>query len=173
MRKRRGPGRRVVVLVPLLLCAFSVARAQSTLTKIGQLDLGVGGLSASVTPAQPQIPKNIATGVQIVVTLNGQPLDANGVAQYLGGSFQIAGELSGPGLTQTIDVPQTRAPNSLILNLPALTADGNYTLSNLRFLVNGTDALDLSPSTVTVKVFDQEMSLEWGSVGRRDGSQVR
>ncbi|MFZ1010565.1 MAG: carboxypeptidase regulatory-like domain-containing protein [Candidatus Sulfotelmatobacter sp.] len=144
----------------LLLCAFAFAAilpafTQTTPAKIGQLDLTVGGLSATVTPAQPVIPKNISSGVQIVVTLNGQTLTSSAVAQYLGGSFQIQGEYSGPGLSQTVDVPQSPAVNSLVLNLPAVNEAGNYTLSNLRFMVNGNDVFDLSPNSVIVNVIDQ------------------
>ena len=134
-----------------LLPAFS-----QTQVKIGQLDLTIGGLSATVTPAQPVIPKNIASGVQIVATLNGQALTPSQVAQYLGGPFQIQGEYSGPGLSQTVEVPQsTPAVNSLVLDLPAVTEAGNYTLSNLRFTVNGNDVFDLSPNSVVVDVIDQ------------------
>lgn len=123
--------------------------------KIGQLDLTVGGLSANVSPAQPVIPKNVASGVQIVASLNGHPLSANALAQYLGGSFQIAGEYSGPGLSQTVDVPQGASLNSLVLDLPAVDEAGNYTLSNLRFLMNGNDVFDLTPNSVVVDVIDQ------------------
>jgi hypothetical protein len=143
-----------------LVCAFVFAAtlpapAQTTPATIGQLDLTVGGLSATVTPAQPVIPKNISSGVQIVVTLNGQPLTPTAVAQYLGGSFQIQGEYSGPGLSQTVDVPQSPAINSLVLDLPAVSEAGNYTLSNLRFMVNGSDVFDLSPNSIVVNVIDQ------------------
>jgi len=127
-----------------------------TPTKIGSLDLSIGGLQATVTPSQPVIPKNIASGVQIVVSQSGQTISPAAIAQYLGGPFQVVGEFSGPGLSQTIDVPQTPlATNSLIINLPAMTTAGDYTLSNLRFLVNGQSVLDVSPSSVTVKVIDQ------------------
>jgi hypothetical protein len=113
-------------------------------------------MSATVTPSVPVIPKDIASGVQVVVTLGGQTLSANAVAQYLGGNFQLAGEYSGPGLSQTVDVPQsTPATNSLVLDLPAVNQAGNYTLSNVRFLVNGNDVLDVTPNTVTVNVIDQ------------------
>jgi hypothetical protein len=144
-----------------LLCAFVLAAilpawTQTAPVKIGSLDLTVGGFSATVTPATPVIPKNVSSGVQIVVTLNGQTLTPAAVAQYLGGNFQIEGEYSGPGLSQTVDVPQsTPAVNSLVLDLPAVNEAGNYTLSNLRFMVNGNDVFDLSPNSVIVNVIDQ------------------
>jgi len=43
----------------------------------------------------------------------------------------------------------------LIVILPVVNTAGDYTLSNLRFLVNGQSVLDVSPSSVTVKVIDQ------------------
>src|SRR6266481_1699866 len=42
------------------------------------------GHSGDCTPAQPVIPKNISSGVQIVVTQNGQTLTPAAIAQYLG-----------------------------------------------------------------------------------------
>ena len=79
--------------------------SQTPQVKIGSLDLTIGGIQATVTPAKPVIPKNIASGVQIVVTQNGQQLTAAQIAQYLGGAFHIVGEYSGPGLTQTVEFP--------------------------------------------------------------------
>jgi len=140
--------------VALLLA--TVSYAQTPQSKIGSLDLGIGGIQATVTPAQPVIPKNISSGVQIVVTQNGQTLTPAAIAQYLGGPFQVVGEFSGPGLTQTVEVPPTPpAANSLIVILPVVNTAGDYALSNLRFLVNGQSVLDVSPSSVTVKVIDQ------------------
>src|SRR5258708_32564413 len=123
---------------------------------MGSLELNNGGISETGTPAQEVIPKNIASGVQVDVTLNGQPMSGAAIALYLGGPFQIVGEYSGPGLTQTVDVPQTPpTANSLIVNLPAVTTAGNYTLSNLRFVVDKASVFDVTPSTTTVKVIDQ------------------
>jgi len=140
--------------VALLLA--TLACAQTPQTKIGSLDLTIGGIQATVTPAKPVIPKNIASGVQVVVTQNGKQLSASQVAQYLGGPFQLVGEYSGPGLTQTIEVPQSASPaKSLIVNLPAVITAGNYTLSNLRFVADGSPILDVSPSTIAVQVIDQ------------------
>src|SRR5580700_11886719 len=104
------------LFIAFVFAATLPAWTQTTPVTIGQLDLTVGGLSATVTPAQPVIPKNVSSGVQIVVTLNGQTLTPSAVAQYLGGPFQIQGEYSGPGLSQTVDVPQSPALNSLVLD---------------------------------------------------------
>ena len=150
------PGFRALVCGLLLLLCANCAPAQTAQVKIGSLDLAIGGLQATVTPASPVIPKNIASGVQVVVSQNGVQLSPAAVAQYLGGNFQIVGEYSGPGLTQTVDVPQSAPPaNSLILDLPAVNTSGNYTLSNLRFVVNGATVFDVTPNTVTVQVIDQ------------------
>jgi large repetitive protein len=149
-------GRTVAALWALLVVSVLPAWTQSTQVMIAQLDLRVGGLAASVTPAQPVIPVNVSSGVQVNVTLNGQAVTATQVAQYLGGSFQIEGEFSGPGLSQSVTVPQSPpAVNSLVLDLPSVNEAGNYTLSNLRFVVNGNDVLDLSPSSVVVQVIAQ------------------
>jgi len=155
LRRRANPGFWGALLLVATLLIASPAFAQ-TPVKIGSLDLTVGGMSATVTPTVPVIPKDIASGVQVVVTLGGQTLSASAVAQYLGGNFQLQGEYSGPGLSQTVDVPQSPpGTNSLVLDLPAVNQSGNYTLSNLRFVVNGNDVLDLTPNTVTVNVIDQ------------------
>jgi hypothetical protein len=152
LRRRSNLG----LLGALLFVAALPALTQTSPTVIGTLDLTVGGISATVTPTVPVIPKDIASGVQVVVTLGGQTLSASAVAQYLGGNFQIEGEYSGPGLSQTLDVPTSPpSTNSLVLDLPAVNEAGNYTLSNLRFVVNGNDVLDLSPNTVTVNVIEQ------------------
>ena len=145
----------------LAVCLLALAFARPLLpqapqVKIGSLDLAIGGIQATVTPASPVIPKNIASGVQVVVTQNGKQLTPAQIAQFLGGTFQLVGEYSGPGLTQTIEVPQSPPPpNSLLVNLPAVTTGGNYTLSNLRFVVNNAPVFDVSPSAITVQVIDQ------------------
>ena len=156
MRENRAVFLTRVGLCLLVSIVGARTHAQTPQSKIGSLDLGIGGIQATVTPAQPVIPKNISSGVQIVVTQNGQTLTPAAIAQYLGGPFQVVGEFSGPGLTQTVEVPPTPpGANSLIVILPVVNTAGDYTLSNLRFLVNGQSVLDVSPSSVTVKVIDQ------------------
>ena len=108
--------------------------------KIGELELTLGGLSATVTPANPVIPKNLQGGVQIVVQSGGTTLTAAQLATFLGGPFQVQGVYSGPGLPQAVDVPQAggaASPDPLVLVLPAVTESGDYSLSNLRFVVGG------------------------------------
>gem|GEM_PF-1427618 len=140
----------------------TLLHAQTSLRKIGELELQVQGISATVQPANPTIPKNTAAGVRIVVTSPSGTLSSADVAKFLGGSFEVHGELSGPGLNGTITLPFIdpnggTAPitDPLLLPIPALTTAGNYTLSNLRITVNGSPALDVSPSTIPVKVIDQ------------------
>lgn len=131
---------------------------QSAPRKIGELELTLGGLTATVTPANPVIPKNLQGGVQIVVQSGGTTLTAAQLATFLGGPFQIQGVYSGPGLPQAVDVPQAGGAVSsdpLVLVLPAVTESGDYTLSNLRFVVGGNPVLDVTPGTLPVKVIDQ------------------
>ena len=147
----------------LLSAAVVVAVSASALAgeaaprEIGELELTLGGLSAAVTPANPVIPKNLAGGVQIVVRSGGATLTAAQVAQFLGGPFTVQGVYAGPGLPQAVDVPVAGAPaaDPLVLVLPAVTESGDYTLSNLRFVVGGRSVLDVNPGTVPVKVIDQ------------------
>src|SRR5689334_13995235 len=86
------------------ICAY--AQQPTSIRKIGELDLPLTGLSATVVPVNPVVPKNVAAGVRIVVNAGSGPLLAEEVARSLGGQFQIQGELSGPGLPQTITLPQ-------------------------------------------------------------------
>jgi hypothetical protein len=144
----------------LSLCAFvaaSGALVADAPRKIGELELTLGGLSATVSPAHPTIPKNLSGGVQIVVRSGGATLDAGEVAALLGGPFEVQGVYSGPGLPQAVDVPVagSPSPDPLVLVLPPVTASGDYTLSSLRFVVGGKSVLDVAPGTVPVQVIDQ------------------
>ena len=140
----------ILVLIPL--SAFS----QSTLRQIGQLRLPIVGISAKLDQTNPVFPKNFAAGVTVSVTSGTSTLSAADVALYLGGAFQIQGDLTGPGLSQPLSLPQsTSTSNPLLLPIPGLTVAGNYQLSNLRFVVNGNSVLDISPGSITIQVIDQ------------------
>jgi hypothetical protein len=151
----------VKTAVVIVLFAASLLHAQ-TLRKIGELKLPVQSISATVSPANPTIPKNTASGVRIVVSTPSGTLSSADVQQFLGSAFEVHGELSGPGLTGTITLPFVdpnggAAPivDPLLLPIPALTEAGDYTLTNLRITVNGSPALDVTPATIPVKVIDQ------------------
>src|SRR5215467_7501035 len=154
--------RTAAVALSFLAFFASLLQAQTSLRKIGELELQVQGVSATVQPANPTIPKNTAAGVRIVVTSPSGVLSSADVAKFLGGNFEVHGELSGPGLSGTITLPfvdpnggTTPITDPLLLPIPALNEAGDYTLSNLRITVNGSPALDVSPATIPVKVIDQ------------------
>lgn len=142
--------------VAFLLAALPAA-AQTPFRKIGELDLFLRGLTAGVTPLQVTVPKNVASGVRLVVASGGNELSAQQIEQALGGAFRIEGDLSGPGLRAPVSLPDASAPSNdpLILALPPLPTAGDYVLSNLRVTVAGRTALDVIPSRVPVQVIEQ------------------
>lgn len=134
---------RALLSFALLIGSVQVGSSQTPLRKIGELDLPIQGISATVHPANPTIPKNTPAGVQIVVTTGSGTLNSADLANFLGGTIQVTGELSGPGLPGAISLPVaagsggTPIVDPLILPIPALTEAGDYTLTNLKILVNG------------------------------------
>mgnify|MGYP001559668915 CR=1 FL=1 len=78
----------------LIVCATVVPEARQ-LRKIGEMELSLVGLSATVDGARPAIPKNVASGVKILINGGGTIL-APGAAARLLGEFNVEAELSGP-----------------------------------------------------------------------------
>src|SRR5262245_33454233 len=137
----------LIALIP------SASEAQAPLRKIGEMELALLGVQATVDPADPAVPKNIGSAVRIVVTAGGQPLSAADVKRFLGDDFTVQGLLSGPGLPFPIDLPhleQGEVPpaDPLLLPLPPLRQAGNYQLTNVRLVPTTGAALDVSPQTV-------------------------
>jgi hypothetical protein len=144
----------------LVLAATAHAQAQTATHRLGRLKLSVLGISAGIEPLAPVVPKNTASGVRIVVRGGGEELPAAEVARLLGSEFRVEAELSGPGLPQTVTLPDGIAglPSTgdpLLLPLPALPVAGNYPLTNVRLVSNGQPLLDVQPSDVVVRVIDQ------------------
>jgi hypothetical protein len=88
-------------------------------------------------------------------------LDAAEIAAFVGSpAFVAEAELSGPGLRQTLTLPQ-RGPEDalpedpLLLALPALSVAGDYTIGNLRLVVGSRSVLDVQPQRIPLKVIDQ------------------
>ncbi|HET8775704.1 MAG TPA: carboxypeptidase regulatory-like domain-containing protein [Thermoanaerobaculia bacterium] len=126
--------------------------------KIGELDLFLRGVSATADQTEVTVPKNTMSGVRVTVRSGSSVLAPAEITRFVGGSFRIEGELSGPGLRETITLPDPDAPASpdpLLLTIPSLTAAGDYTLSNLRITANGRTALDVTPQRIPVTVIDQ------------------
>ena len=122
------------------LIALSLpALAQTTVyRKIGEMELRLLGVSATVDPLHPVVPKNIPSAVRIVVRAGGAELPLVDALRFLGPGVKVHGDLSGPGLPRNpepspVDAEATRClPTRSCLPLPGLTVSGNYTLSNLR-----------------------------------------
>lgn len=142
--------------VAAALLGTSAGAQPRTLT---EMDLWLRGVSAHVADLAPVAPKAIASSMRIVVKAGAQDLTADEVRTFLGGDFQVQGELSGPGLAGTLSLPDasagTPAVNLLALPLPALPTAGDYDLTNLRVVVGGRTVLDVLPGRLRVKVIDQ------------------
>jgi hypothetical protein len=69
MRSRAIPPLALV----LILGALAAPEAQS-LRKIGEMELSLVGLSATVDGARPAIPKNVSSGVKIKISAGGAPV---------------------------------------------------------------------------------------------------
>ena len=150
-----------LLVTAALACLAAVpAEAQAPLRKIGEMELSLLGVSATVDPLEPVVPKNIASAVRIVVRAGATELSTGDLARFLGPDFAVKGELSGPGLKATLTLPaleegEPLPSDPLLLPLPALPVAGDYELANLRIEKKGLPALDVSPSRVPVKVIDQ------------------
>lgn len=148
-----------VVFVLAATCN-SLASPASRLPQLTSFEVSVHGLAATVDPLEPTVPKNVESGVRIVVKSGDRSLTAEEVAAHVGGPFEVRAELSGPGLDHTVTLPERGPsdpplPDPLLLPIPALPIAGDYSLSNIRIIRNGQPVLDVSPSSVTVKIIDQ------------------
>jgi hypothetical protein len=141
----------------LFVSAVAAPHAQQ-LRKIGEMELALVGIRATVDGARPAIPKNISSGVKILIS-GGSTTLAPGAAARLLGTFWVKAELSGPSFGETVTVTQKIEAAStaadLILPLPAMAVAGEHTLSNLRIVNDERPILDLQPHTVPVDVVDQ------------------
>ncbi|MEO8379455.1 MAG: carboxypeptidase regulatory-like domain-containing protein [Acidobacteriota bacterium] len=123
--------------------------------KLGELDLLLSGLSATVDPVRVTVPKNTASGVRIAIRSGAGDLSVAEAERLLGGAFVVEGDLAGPGLPVPVRLPQSAPADPLLVNIPPIPQSGLYTLSNLRVTVNGSTALDITPSRVDVDVIEQ------------------
>ena len=123
--------------------------------KLGELELLLSGLSATVDPVKVTVPKNTASGVRISIRTGTTEVSIAEAERLLGGAFIVEGDLAGPGLPTPVLLPQSAPSDPLLVNIPPLPRSGNYTLSNLRITVNGATVLDVTPNRVDVEVIEQ------------------
>ena len=143
----------LLAVVCLTLGASPPTRTDRLARRIGSMKLLFSGVAATVDPLNPVVPKNTPDAVRIVVTAGGNPLSAAEAEEFLGGPFEIQGELSGPGLSGARTL--TSETSLLLLPLPALNVSGDYTLSNVRIVVDAKPVLDVTPQEVPVRVIEQ------------------
>jgi hypothetical protein len=145
------------------LVMFSVlwpGPAEAQLRKIGEMELRLSGLSATVENAEPVVPKHTPGGIRIAVKAGDVQLSLADLTRFLGPNVGVEGELSGPGFSQPVALPlpaddESLVADPLVLRTPPIPIAGNYRLSNLRVVANGRPVLDVEPSTVPLKVIDQ------------------
>ncbi len=134
--------------------------AEAQFRKIGEMELRLSGIFASVENAEPVVPKNTPGGIRILVRAGGVDLSLADLFRFFGRDFSVQGELSGPGLSQPVSLPflqpgEELPADPLILPTPPIAIAGNYRLSNLRIVSGGRTVLDVEPSAVALKVIDQ------------------
>ena len=74
----------VAAAVFLNVLGAASATAQAPLRKIGEMEVALVGLRATVDPAAPVVPKHTASGVRIVVQAGARELSAGEVARFFG-----------------------------------------------------------------------------------------
>jgi hypothetical protein len=148
--------------VILLTAVGSRAPLGALARSLTSFDISLLGLTATPDPLEPVLPKNTESAVRIVVRSGDRTLTSAEAASYLGTTFDVKAELSGPGLDRAITVPQLgpSAPppeDPLLLRFPPLPVAGDYKLSNIRIVHRTTKKplLDVTPSQIPVKVIDQ------------------
>src|SRR5262249_8443118 len=106
-RMRRSSGTAIVFgLILAALCPRS-ADAQSPFRKIGEMEVSLVGITTSIDPANPVVPKNTASGVRVVVKAGEHVLSAAEIKEFIGASFTVQGLLRGPGFANTRELPIT------------------------------------------------------------------
>ena len=139
---------------------LGVSSAEAQYRKIGEMELRLSGVSATVENPEPVVPKHTPGGIRILVRAGGVDLSIADLARFLGPDFAVQGELSGPAFSQPVALPALQPgeelpADPLILATPPIAISGNYRLSNLRIVANGRTVLDVEPSSVPLKVIDQ------------------
>ena len=138
------------------------AFAQSTVyRKIGEMELRLLGVSATVDPLHPVVPKNIPSARSHRGPRGGHRAVARRCAALPGAGHPGRGRPLRPRTARRPSAfpcrPQASRlpPIRFLLPLPGLTVSGNYTLTNLRIESEGRPVLDVTPQTVTVEVIEQ------------------
>ena len=83
--------------VGLFFAAASHGQAQTVSHRLGQIELSVLGISATIDPLAPVVPKHTASGVRIVVRGGTNELSPAVIARLLGSDVHVEAEQVLPG----------------------------------------------------------------------------
>src|SRR3954467_4682085 len=114
-------------LTCLIVCVLGGAvTAQVQQRKLAEFDIPLSGVSATIDPAAPVFPKNVAAAVRVVLKSGTQTLSQADAIKFIGAGSTAKAELSGPGLGQTLTVPLPGDPQTdpLLIPIPALAVAG-------------------------------------------------
>ena len=150
---RRALAPRLLLALAALLSSSPFARPEER--KIAEMELLLLGVSATVEPANPVIPKNTDAGVRIVVKAGDRELSLAEATAFFGAPFWVEGELAGSALEKTATLSSKGSgpalpADPLILPIPGLAASGEYELNILRVMVEGRAVLEVQPPHVPV-----------------------
>jgi hypothetical protein len=144
----------------LVLAAGLLVPALAHAQPLASGELRIAGVQLAVSPASQTVPRNQATALQAMLvdpSDPGQP--ATLPAEFVDG-LVVKGELSGPGLAapQTLSAAFADAeePGTVLLPVPALLANGNYVVDNLRLEdADGNFIVPAEPAVATLDVIDK------------------
>ena len=152
--RARSLTRPALVTVVACMAAASLS-AQGPLRKIGEMQLAVVGLSATLETVNPVVPKNTPAGVRVVVRGGAGEIAAADLKRFFGDDVHLEADYTGPGLAATQSLSSTGEADRLLLKLPGMQTSGDYRLANIRLVAGGRAALDVTPQQVPVQVIDQ------------------
>jgi hypothetical protein len=146
---------RFAVCAVVALASWSSTVTGQSLRKIGELQLSIVGVSASIEPAAPVVPRNTPAGVRVVIRSAGGEVSTADVLRFFGADLHVEADFTGPGLLEARALSSEGESDPLLLRLPAVQSAGDYQLSNVRLVANGRPALDVTPQHVPVRVIEQ------------------
>jgi hypothetical protein len=134
----------------VLLGTVLPAAAQEPLTS---MDLNIVGLNLTAGPEYQAVPKGVNTIVE--TALGAGEFDVSGLIEQLPSDYRVKAELTGPSFS----TPQTLTTlPGQAFDIPSLTLEGKYTVSNIRLVDGGGNTLfGAVPQAVAIESFKETL----------------